>query len=352
MINTWTWFLWIAGVLITLSSTRNPLYLILILLCLVIVDLSLHRQDSDSPGGGNGRVIPVSPLKIALILISLSALFNAASSHFGETILFYLPGNWPLVGGAITLEALVYGAINGLILFGIFYTFIVLNQALSIRRLIRIIPKAFYPVAIVTSIAVTFFPTTVRQFNQIREAQAIRGHQTKGIRDWIPLLMPLLIGGMERALSLAESMSARGLAQGNEEREIWWSRSLMIFGVLLTLSGWLFQLSTTWQAYGTLLLLLGICTILAVLWSIGRQKPHISYLQENWQKIDFIILSGVALTLVVVLLPIPFIDQSSLVYEVYPHLNLPGFNPLIGITLLGLLTPIFIQRSKKGVKKP
>ena len=30
----------------------------------------------------------------------------------------------------------------------------------------------------------------------------------RGLRDWLPLLMPLLIGGLERALQLAEAMTA------------------------------------------------------------------------------------------------------------------------------------------------
>jgi len=350
MINTWTWFLWIIGVLIILSSTRNPLYLILILLCLVIVDLSLSRFDNKESREEHTRVVPVSPLKIAILLVVFSALFNAAISHFGETIMFRLPNSLPLIGGPITLEALVYGAINGMVLFGIFYTFMIMNQALSIRRLIRIVPKAFYPVAIVTSIAITFVPNTVRQFHQIREAQAIRGHRLQGLRDWLPLLMPLLIGGVERALSLAESMSARGLAQGHEGRNIWWARSLLIFGVSLVLAGMLFQLAIDWQAYGKFLLVLGVITVLAVLWLVGRQKPHSTYLQESWQLTDLIIISGVVITLVVFLLPLPYFDKGTINYEVYPKIYLSGFDPLIGIALLGLLFPVLYLRPSETNK--
>lgn len=352
MINTWTWFLWVTGVLVTLSSTRNPLYLILILLCLVVVDLSFTKLDRTNSGEEFLRIIPLSPLKIAILLVGFSAVFNVVISHFGETIIFTLPANLPLVGGPITLEALVYGSINGIILFGIFYTFMIMNRALSIRRLIRIVPKAFYPVAIVTSIAITFVPNTVRQFHQIKEAQAIRGHNLHGLRDWLPLLMPLLIGGVERALALAESMSARGLAQRNEGRNIWWARSLLIFGITLVLAGLFFQLTIDWQAYGKFLLILGVITVLTVLWSVGRQKPHSTYVHESWRLTDLIIISGVIFTLVAFLIPLSYFDKGTLNYEVYPKVYLPSFDPLIGIALLGLLLPVLFLRPAVGEDKP
>ena len=145
MINTWTWFIWIAAVLIALSVTRNPLYIILILLFLFLLDTQLALRSRIINGAEENSSIPVSPFRIALMLITLSAVFNAAISHYGETVLFSLPASFPLIGGSITLEAFVYGALNGLMLFGIFYAFFILNRALSVRRLIRVIPRAFYP---------------------------------------------------------------------------------------------------------------------------------------------------------------------------------------------------------------
>src|SRR4030065_1354430 len=91
-------------------------------------------------------------------------------------------------------------------------SFMLLNLALPVRDLLRLIRRAFFPVAVVTSIAVTYLPTTLRQFQQIREAQAVRGHQVRSLRDWLPLLMPLLVGGLEHAMQLAEAMTARGFA--------------------------------------------------------------------------------------------------------------------------------------------
>ena len=145
----------------------------------------------------------------------LSTAFNTLTSHYGETVLFTIPGNLPLLSGPVTLEAMVYGATNGLVLTGMLASFMVLNLALTVRELISLIPQAFFPMAVVTSIAVTYLPTTLRQFRQIREAQAIRGHQMRTLRDWLPLWMPLLVGGLEHAMQLAEAMTARGFASAS-----------------------------------------------------------------------------------------------------------------------------------------
>ena len=342
MINTWTWFAWTAASLIAISSTRNPLYLVIILLCLVIVNLRLAMlgTSTDNPG----RKLPISLWRFAILLIVISSVFNALVSKFGETILFSIPGGIPLISGPVTLEALVFGLLNGMVLFAIFFTFIILNRALPVRRLIKVIPKAFTPVAVVTTIAITFIPNTLRQYEQIREAQTVRGHRMRGLRDWLPLIMPLLVGGMERAMSLAESMSARGLASASSQDSVWWARSVLLFGTGLTLAGWIGRAFTQWVIYSTVLLGLGIMLIAYTLIIIGRSRRTTSYIQERWSLADAIVISGVLIMVALILIPLPFIDHQSLAYGVYPKISVPVFDPLLGIAFLSLLIPaVFIH---------
>ncbi|OAD23802.1 cobalt transport protein, partial [Candidatus Thiomargarita nelsonii] len=175
------WLIWLMTVLITVSITRNPIYLLLILLWLIIVKSTLTKHCEAPP-------ILISTWQFASIVLVTTTLFNALTVHVGQTVLFKLP----LFGSAITLEATFYGLLNGLTLTLMFIAFTIINQALPARALIRLIPRAFYPVAVVIAIALTFVPATRRHFEQIREAQAVRGHQWRGIRDWLPLLIPLL----------------------------------------------------------------------------------------------------------------------------------------------------------------
>ena len=112
MFHPLTWAGWLVAALVALSTTRNPLHLVLIMLCIAIVNVTSTSDET-------AAYYPVSPLRFTLTVILLAALFNAVTAHFGDTILFRLPKGLPVVGGAITLEALVYGSLNGMVLAGI-----------------------------------------------------------------------------------------------------------------------------------------------------------------------------------------------------------------------------------------
>jgi energy-coupling factor transport system permease protein len=329
----WAWVIWLVAVLVVLTITRNPLYLLIDIGCVLFVGLALQRVEVGTP-----RLY--SPWKFAGWIILLATIFNTLTSHYGETVLFTIPGKLPLISGNVTLEAMVYGAINGLILTGMLMSFTVLNLALPVRDLISLIPRAFFPVAVVTSIAVTYLPTTVRQYQQIREAQAVRGHQMRTLRDWLPLLMPLLVGGLEHAMQLAEAMTARGFASPKPEvgRRQVYPRLLMLLGVVLLALGWWAQLvSASWK--GWLVILSGAVLILLGLWFTGTHSPRTAYHRHVWSWNDGLGIIGALVVISVYLLPIPGIGKVTLYYDPYPKLSLPQFSPLIGMAMLSLLIP-------------
>ncbi len=336
VVHPLVWVGWLAAALVALSGTRNPLHLILTILCIGLVNAALS-------GRGELRQHSISPARFALFVIPLSALFNAATAHFGDTVLLRLPPRWPLLGGPITLEALVFGMINGLVLSGILAAFTTFIRALPIRGLIRLIPRAFYPVAVVISIGLTFIPVTMRQFQGIREAQTVRGHRVRGLRDWLPLFMPLLIGGLERALQLAEAMTARGFASADATGSNSGARGGIVIGLAALLGGWLLRLVWGQEALGLGLMLGGSGLIIAVLWVVGRQIPRTTYRPEPWTRWDGVI--GLSLALVLVAYVLPGLDRASLLYYPYPSLSLPGFDPVIGAATLGLLAPAFLPQN-------
>lgn len=329
MIHTYAWLAWLLAVLVSLSSTRNPLYLILILLCIAIVYLRLARE-------GGGPPVPVSPVRFTLVVITLTTLFNTLTSHFGETVFFTIPGEIPLLSGPLTLEALAYGFSNGLVLSGFFAGFLVLNRALPVRALLRLVPRAFYPLAVVMTVAMTYLPATQRQYTLIREAQSVRGYRPKGLRSWLPLLMPLLVGGLERALALSEAMTSRGFASTSQELGGNRQRSILLLGILLLLVGWILSLSEL-AAPTLFIVLVGAGTMIFGLWSAGKRTPRTAYHQETWRGRDWAVLVSALLVLGAYLLPTG--KAGGLDYSPYPELSLPPFDPLIGIMTLGLLAP-------------
>ena len=331
------WLAWLAAAVAALSATRNPLYLALAVLCLALVGSAL-------PGEPSRPLRPVAAWKIGLFFILAAAVFNALTSHYGATRLFTIPGKLPLISGDVTLEALVYGATNGLALAGLLGAFWVLGQALPVRALVGLIPRAFYPLAVVATIAVTYLPATLRQFQQIREAQAVRGHALRGLRDWLPLFLPLLVGGLERAMQLAEAMTARGFASLGEVPaspfQRVWPRLAMLTGLLLLAGGWMLRLAGLAQAVSWLLIAGGAMTIGLGLWAFGRRFPRSTYRPPAWRAADTLSLCGALLVLGGFLLPLPGLGSAAGWYTPYPRLSIPPFSPWLGLALLGLLGPL------------
>ncbi len=335
MINSLTWCVWLVAALMALSATRNPTYLVIAFLCVMLVRTSLEDRDE-------ARRVPGSSLFFCLAVIITAAFFNGLTSHFGSTVLLVIPGHIPLLSGAITLEALVYGALNGLVLSSLFMAFSVLNKALPTRDLIQLIPRAYYSLAIVILIAVTFIPSTRRQFEAIREAALIRGHRFRGLGDILPMMMPLLTSGLERAFQLAESMTARGFAGQEREKDLYLNRLLMFVGLLAMLAGWLLRLIQGEALPGILILTAGCLLIIGNIAYVGCTFKRTTYRKRSWSLRDGWTLAGAALTLAVFVASLFLSSPNSLEYSPYPVVTLPLFDPWIGAAILGLLVPIFI----------
>ncbi|MGC9395603.1 MAG: energy-coupling factor transporter transmembrane component T [Anaerolineae bacterium] len=330
MLHAAAWLAWLSAALIVVSTTRNPLYLTLAIAAFMTTAHILRRP-------GEMYAAPLAPGRFALYVIPLAALITALLSRVGDTVLLAIPTTWPIIGGPITAEALVYGALNGLVLTALFTAFAVLNLAVPVRDLIRFIPRAFYPVAVVASIAVTFAPATLRQMQQIREAQAIRGHRMRRLRDWLPLFMPLLTGGLERALQLAEAMASRGFASESRTARSIRAQAVSVVGLLAVLSG---GLLIAWQQvfWGALLIVAGSAAIVGMLWLTGRSIPHTTYRRASWGFREWLVTGGALLAVAAFL----FLGGATRAYNPYPALTWPAFDTLSGTALLGFLLPALV----------
>jgi energy-coupling factor transport system permease protein len=328
------WLAWLGAILTLITVTRNPWYLGMALLWVVVVDAAARRQPL------LGRTAPIwSPLRFGLFVIPVAALFNALTVHVGTNTLLRLPLDWPLLGGPITVEAMLYGALNGVALTILFGAFAVVNRMMPLRAIIHLIPRTYYPVAVVAAIAITFVPVTLQQWQQIREAQAVRGHKLGGVRSWLPLWLPLLTGGMERALQLAEAMTARGFA-GGAATHTPAQQGALVGGLAGVLVGLL--LYTVWgqTLVGLLLMVGGAALVLGVLQAVGRQHPHTRYRPMPWRPQDWAVVAGALVVAGAFLLPIP--GRITLFYTPYPSLSLPDLAPVLGVALWGLLVPVAV----------
>ena len=332
MLDVRVWLLWALTALAAASSTRNPLYAVLLLLITAVVGVACAPV--------RDRRVLLSPLRFAAVAVPLAAMFNGLTAHLGDTVLFRLPGWLPLLGGPVTLEALVFGATNGLTLTAIFGAFAVFNQVTPVHDLVRLVPRSFHEAGVVLSIALTFIPQTTHSLARIREAQAVRGHRVRGLRDWLPIVVPLLVSGLERSMGLAEAMVARGYGAVSDRAQPLRTQGLLALGLLALLGGWLAWLFLpSWKGVALGGMVTGAGLVASVLWLAGRAVPRSAYRTHRWTVRDTLVVLGCGLTLAAVLLPLPLAGRATLAYVPYPRLALPAFGPLIGLGLMGLLVP-------------
>ena len=336
MKNTTPWLLWLMLMTITLLSTRNPFYLLGIVTLLLLLGSMLSKRKHYSSWLGQN-------LRFLVTMVLLSTLINTLFTHTGRTVLFTLPENWLLIGGDITAESLVYGAINGLVIGSLYLVFNIINLALSIKQLTHLIPAAFRPIGVMVTISLTFFPSVQQRAREIKEAQMIRGNAMKNISDWLPLLLPLLVTSLENAFLLAESMTARGFYIPKKTIPA----DLTILGVLLAtfavFSGWILSLYN-YPSIVSLILYGFASAIIILIFLIASKRSKVTrYHQETWHSGDIlalILLSMIALGWLIINLNGSF---TSLSYSPYPVLTFPKLQ-LAGLIFLAIpLMPILVN---------
>jgi energy-coupling factor transport system permease protein len=339
MFHIGAWLAWLAAAAVPAFTTNNPLYLVLIVGAAWIVYAALGRS---SPIGTSWGAF----VKIGIVLFALTIPFQALSTHLGQIVLFELPASWPIVGGPITLESVIAGAVSGLALFTILVVFAAFNAVVDHYELLRATPAFLFHAGVIISIAVTFVPQMVLGAKEIRQAQRIRGHRFRGIRDLLPLILPLLANGLERAIQLAETMEARGFGSvvgQTSGRRALLAQAATLAALLALLTGLLIvAFLPGGSAWGWVLAVLGIGGMAATLAVQGKQVHRTRYRRARWQGRDTAVAAASAAVLAAVLAAKWFRPESLLYIPYPPHSLLPPFDPWLGAALLFLVTPALL----------
>ncbi len=200
------WFLWACGAAGAAVVTINPLYLVPIIAASWLVH-SAHGRP-----GTAGKAFRTF------------AMFGAVAFVLRTALVVFAPG------GA-DASSFRYVALEGLRLATILVVFGTFNSVTDPSRVLRLAPRRWHEPALVASLAFTIAPRTLAAITRVREAQRMRGIQVKGIRRLPALAVPVLATGIEEAMTLAESMDARGHGRGTRSRyrvDPWTSASSMI----------------------------------------------------------------------------------------------------------------------------
>ena len=338
MLNARAWLIWLAAALLVAMVATNPLYLVIVLLCVALVRAS-H--------GTGGSALPA--WRFGLAVIAFSTFYNALLTHFGDSVLLTLPRAIPLVGGPVTVEAATFGASRGLALWAILAVSSVLNDILSPYELVRLTPRFLRQAGLVVSISLAFVPQTVKSFRQVREAQAIRGHQLRGVHDLTALIIPLLADSLEKAVQLAEAMEARGYGQKSQMStpqtnggQAFKSQALMVVGMSGILLGWLVE--AYWRnGIGWAIIAASVIAFIIGTRMMAAHTPRTTrYKRQAWSPRDtlFAVASAVPL---VVMSAAAILTPQVLAFYPYPHVALPPFDARLGLCLALLGAPAFVR---------
>jgi energy-coupling factor transport system permease protein len=120
--------------------------------------------------------------------------------------------------GTITASTTLYAALEGLRLATILVIFGTFNAVTDPFGVVRLAPRRFHEPALAAALALSIAPRTVASVQRVREAQRLRGIQVSPLRSLPALAVPVLENGMDDAVSLAESMDARGHGRGRRTR--------------------------------------------------------------------------------------------------------------------------------------
>lgn len=195
---------WSAAVLTVVLISTNPAYRLAAALLALDVTMMLSR-----PGQ---RLRPL--LVTICAAIGTAVAVDIMLGHSGEHILVRVPSNVPVIGGPITMEAVLYGLVVGLGVAACVLAVAPLSRALDAHELVDALPRILRRTATAAAAALNLVPGLVRSAGAVRDAQRMRGWQPGGPRSWSELLVPVAVTAMEDSLQLAEAMEARGYGSG------------------------------------------------------------------------------------------------------------------------------------------
>lgn len=326
--NSLVWLIWAACGGTLAITARHPLYALL-LLAIAAVAGEIAAVERRSAWWWRLLALPAA-----------GGLFNALFARTGDSVLFVVPAAVPVLSGTVTLEAFAYGAMSGLAFAVLLAWLWVFAAHARAADLVRLAPRSFQAVALVVTMALGLAPATRRRLGEIRAAQAARGHRPRGVRDWLPLWVPLLVTGVEQSSQLAEAMIARGYAaepRTLRKRDL----GLVTGGLALATAGGLMRFASEGPV-GMLALGGGVALFLLGLWLTGRSSARTRYREAQMAPAETV----VALVLIAATGVLLAAGGGEWAWDPYPSLALPGFNLALGGGLLVFLLPPILARAR------
>jgi energy-coupling factor transport system permease protein len=340
------WLVWGSVMMISALMIRNPIVLLELLVVALSVRLTCvprHRRQGWAWF-----------LRLTAIMASIGVIFNALTVHAGDRILVTLPSAWPVIGGEITLNAIAYGVVSTVAFVTLILIGTTLAAVMNWVELTRVLPRRLAPFAVAGSVAWAFLPQLGVALRDIRETQIARGQPMQGRASLLALIVPLLGGGLDRAMTTAEALEARGfgvqIANGDapkprpEQRSGFGiRRAVMLLGLTgLLLAAYSLAVGAG-GIWGWLVIPGGGCVFAGLRGSRGPgpDAGATRYRQPVWTWRE----SAILFASIVAMFAIGFrwiADASLLRFDPYPSLTWPGVDLIAMLAAALLVLPVLI----------
>jgi energy-coupling factor transport system permease protein len=345
-----TWALWALSAALTVQLAPNPVYVVVVI-GIAFLAVETHRLE-----GPTAKAFPVL-VGIAVAFAALRVVLTALTTHGVGQVLFTLPeatlpkilGGFT-VGGTIEAPVVALAAAEGLAVVGVIAAFAAFNAVASHAELLQVAPRAFHEPGLVVTVALAFVPATLAAIEAAREADLARTGGITVRRGRIRrLAIPVVETGLEKAVSLAESMDARGFARGGAttlDRVAGWlglAGLLALAASFLALIGRQNPLSIGLAAGGS------VALVAAVVAASSGPRPT-RYRPRRLARLDLVVMA------VVVVCPVGISvlavqGQGTLRWSTSP-LEFPPVSPLVLLLLAFLAAPCALRPGRALVPAP
>lgn len=333
-INAVAWTLWLTAVAVLPLTSRNPLYLGLLLLVVLVTFFTLPRKA--------GRANPWRLFAyIGSVVALLSIGFNVLTVHAGDRVFATLPGWLPIIGGPLTVNALVYGAISAAAISSLLFAAATFNTAVRHADLVRMLPGSLSRFGVAAGIALLFVPQTITSARDIYDAQRARGHRFRRARDASAFVVPLLSTGLERALVLSEALETRGFgASAVPSAATVWQRLAFAAaaGSLLVA-----LVAIGFGAYSSGISALIAAGALALLGTPGGTR-RTRYRPILWDTPSVVVASASIAGILTLLFGRMFVEMH-LTFDTFPRITQPEFTLIAGVAIVVLIAPALVKQA-------
>jgi energy-coupling factor transport system permease protein len=295
------WWIWAIALAVAASRTSNPLLLLLIL---AVLGLTVARRRTDAPWARGYRFYLVMALWIVVFRVVFRIIFDSGAAP-GAEIWFRLPQlptpSWYAgvqIGGPVSAQAVLAAALDGARLACLLCCLGAANTLANPKRALRVLPGALYELGVAVTVALSVAPQLVESVQRVRRARRLRGADSRGVRAWRAVAVPVLHDALDRSLLLAAGMDSRGYGRtGTATRASRRLTAALMLGGMAGLCAGAYglldatlpaALSVTGFAAGTTLCLAGLALG-------GRRVSRSRYRPDPWRWPEWAVAaSGVA----------------------------------------------------------